>query len=698
METPRKAPRAQTTSEMHVAVRVRPMNEQERAMGCLESVQTSPEMVVLKQPDKTELLYTFETVFGVMDSNEDVYRQVADPIVTSCLSGINGAILAFGQTASGKTHCIQGNASEVGIIDMASSRIFEQANQEGASYHITVTYLEVYREKIRDLLCDGSDDLRVREDPQYGFRVEGLEEIPVTNAADIRRVFNEGQFRRQVAGTDMNEQSSRSHTIFTIQLSGTTRQGEGAGTVQIQSKLCIVDLAGSENIRATNAEGERSKEGGLNNKSLLALSMVISNLANNEHHVRFRDSRLTQILQPCLSGNCRSAIICCVTPASRFLSDTSATLKFASSARKVKTKYSINDVSRGGGINYSTSNSLATPSLSDELRIRNAIAKTEREYADHLASLTGELKANEERFVAVEERMNQLLSELREKSEFASELETRTLTFREGSLREIDSLKSHLNNQMLESSQEKELLRARIKELEQSFVTMQQDISARDETIEITTAELVSLKSESESLVARVHTAEEEAVKVKEELINANSKLAMADEDVHELRGEIETLKANLLAVEHDSKRRENEREEFQVEMERLVAQLDEKNKQIERLNMELETTKSELERVTFQSGLELTNVIEKERKEFESKLEEIQVNWSNKLNEANARIVELEQDKDEKLEASENELIKARQHESAQIQAIQQEMSGLVEHQTEMESLLRARDELVQR
>lgn len=408
------------TSEMHVAVRVRPMNGLELQMGCEEAVEASKEFVVVRHPE-AEILYAFDSVLRPVDSNPDVYDRVADPIVSSCMTGVNGAILAYGQTASGKTFCIQGSDTEPGIIQLAAQRVFERATVNGASFTITVTYLEVYLEKIRDLLCDDNYDLRIREDPTYGFFVENLQEVQVMSPEDVIDVFNEGQIRRHVAGTDMNEVSSRSHTVFSINVLGK----ESPQSPTVRSRLSLVDLAGSENIRSTNAEGERLKEGGQINKSLLALSMVISSLANNDPHVKFRDSKLTQILQPCLSGNCRSAIICCITPADLYVPDSTATLKFAASARKIQTKYSVNEV-----LETLRASKRESDNISDELRIQNEVARLEKGFANELTRIVQDLSAREARYLSVEQAMENLAIELDVKSKRAAELDSLVGSFK----------------------------------------------------------------------------------------------------------------------------------------------------------------------------------------------------------------------------------------------------------------------------
>lgn len=343
-----------TTSSVTVAVRIRPLSEKERLL---------PEQTfALDYGDKhvslpNESTYVFDSVFGPEHSTAALYDSIAEPIVSSSLAGINGTIFAYGQTASGKTFTMQGGEDEPGILRLAARQLFNVAENADWTYTFVVSYIEIYNEKVKDLLNpaagkvsnDASNDLKIREDRVNGFYVDGVVERVVMDYEALIEIFQEGERRRHVAGTDMNLKSSRSHTVFAINVTAKQKPNETGdfafGT--LKSRLSLVDLAGSESARLTNAEGERLKEGAQINKSLLSLSLVISSLAKSagkDAHVKFRDSKLTQILQPSLAGNCRTAVVCCVTPAATFLAETASTLKFASSAKVIQTQYVVNQI------------------------------------------------------------------------------------------------------------------------------------------------------------------------------------------------------------------------------------------------------------------------------------------------------------------------------------------------------------------
>lgn len=211
------------------------------------------------------------------------------------------------------------------------------------------SYLEIYNEVITDLLDAEKTNLKIHESLSSGIFVGGLSEEPVFDSEDALALLSKGEEHRHVGSTNINEHSSRSHTIFRMvieskELSADNRDSY-IGPLKI-SVLNFVDLAGSERISITGAEGVRLKEGGHINKSLLALTSVISKLSegNDRSHIPYRDSKLTRILQPSLGGNAKTAIICALTPASEYIDESVSTLKFASRAKTIKNKAHINEV------------------------------------------------------------------------------------------------------------------------------------------------------------------------------------------------------------------------------------------------------------------------------------------------------------------------------------------------------------------
>ncbi|KAG7347885.1 kinesin motor domain containing protein [Nitzschia inconspicua] len=357
-----------------VAIRMRPLNDNEenkeriwKVLPKYSSVtQTTRDGKPLSERVTGRTFFTFDKTFGEDTDNRKVYDSVAKGIVGSVVQGLNGTIFAYGQTSSGKTYTMQGSGSleegsedggEGGLVHMAARDIFSQIEkQENRLFLVRVSFLEIYNEEVRDLLAGSSQTLQIREDPRRGVFVQSVEEI-VTDSESLLRILVQGDKSRTFAATGMNERSSRSHTILRVTIESREkgesdgcfdddegRIPDGDGAVRI-STLNLVDLAGSESVRHTGATGERQKEGGLINQSLLTLSRVIVALGSpNQTHVNFRDSKLTRILQPSLSGNARMAVICCATPSELYLEETRSTLQFASRAKLVKTNAQVNEV------------------------------------------------------------------------------------------------------------------------------------------------------------------------------------------------------------------------------------------------------------------------------------------------------------------------------------------------------------------
>lgn len=360
-----------------VAIRMRPLNNVEGNNGRIWKVlpqyasitQTTREGKPLGERITGRTFFTFDKTFGEGTNNAQVYESVAKRIVTSAVEGLNGTIFAYGQTSSGKTYTMQGSGNleqgiggEGGMVHMAANDIFNQIVQKQERiFLVRASFLEIYNEEVRDLLGDTSQILKIREDPRRGVYVESNEEI-VTDFDGLLKILIRGDKSRTFASTCMNERSSRSHTILRITIESRekdsnndigkshqdmdieNREPSSDGAVRI-STLNLVDLAGSESVRHTGATGERQKEGGLINQSLLTLSRVIVALGSpNQMHINFRDSKLTRILQPSLSGNARMAVICCATASELYLEETRSTLQFASRAKLVKTNAQVNEV------------------------------------------------------------------------------------------------------------------------------------------------------------------------------------------------------------------------------------------------------------------------------------------------------------------------------------------------------------------
>uniref|UniRef100_A0A8C1X4I7 Kinesin family member 13Bb n=1 Tax=Cyprinus carpio TaxID=7962 RepID=A0A8C1X4I7_CYPCA len=283
-----------------------------------------------------------------------VFQCLGESLLDSAFQGYNACIFAYGQTGSGKSYTMMGAAEQPGLIPRLCSSLFQrtvQEQREGESFTVEVSYMEIYNEKVRDLLePKGSRQvLRVREHKVLGPYVDGLSRLAVTSYKDIESLMSEGNKSRTVAATNMNEESSRSHAVFNIILTHTLRDLKTGTSGEKVSKLSLVDLAGSERADKTGAGGERLKEGSNINRSLTTLGLVISALAeqgagkNKSKFVPYRDSVLTWLLKDSLGGNSRTAMVATVSPAADNYDETLSTLRYADRAKSIVNHAVVNE-------------------------------------------------------------------------------------------------------------------------------------------------------------------------------------------------------------------------------------------------------------------------------------------------------------------------------------------------------------------
>lgn len=330
-----------------VAVRIRPLVPSEEQRGCQNIIDKTPNVPqVLIDGGHSNEMYTFNYVFSQDDTQETVYDDAVESLLDPLFKGYNVTILAYGQTGSGKTHTM-GTAfdgstnNSVGVIPRAVDDIFKKiAEDPETEFKVTCSFMELYQERLYDLLSTKSRDqqiIEIREDPKVGICLPNLTETEVRNSQETTNCLTLGSAGRVTGATAMNAQSSRSHAIFTITIN------RRSGKEQTTAKFHLVDLAGSERSKKTKASGERMKEGININKGLLALGNVISALGTgNNGHVPYRDSKLTRLLQDSLGGNSITLMIACVSPADYNLEETVSTLRYADRAKKIKNKPIVN--------------------------------------------------------------------------------------------------------------------------------------------------------------------------------------------------------------------------------------------------------------------------------------------------------------------------------------------------------------------
>jgi centromeric protein E len=265
--------------------------------------------------------------------------------IPSFINGINLSVFAYGQTSTGKTFTMNGTEKSPGIIPQTIEEIFKLLGEDKTinKYTLKASYLELYNETVNDLLNPNNKNLEVRESAQKGVFVNNLTETQFTTKEKALQLLKKGDSLKIIAETKLNEKSSRSHSIFRITLEVSKNIDGKIKT--FFSQMNLTDLAGSENVSKAKTDGIRMKEGSNINKSLLALSNVISKLSSNpKSFVNFRDSKLTRLLQNGLSGNSKTTIICTISESASCNSETLNTLHFGNKAKNIKTDIKINEL------------------------------------------------------------------------------------------------------------------------------------------------------------------------------------------------------------------------------------------------------------------------------------------------------------------------------------------------------------------
>uniref|UniRef100_A0A8C2D5C5 Kinesin-like protein n=1 Tax=Cyprinus carpio TaxID=7962 RepID=A0A8C2D5C5_CYPCA len=350
---PRSMSIGKKAEAVKVVVRCRPLNKKEEATNQERIVEVDVRLgqVSVRKPKSSGSFlksFTFDAVYDVGSKQNELYDYACKPLIDSVMHGFNGTIFAYGQTGTGKTYTMEGVPTDPerrGVIPNSFQHIFTHISRsQNQQYLVRVSYIEIYQEEIRDLLCkDNNKKLELKEDPELGVYVKDLSSVVTKNIKEIEHVMNLGNQSRSVGFTKMNERSSRSHAIFVITIECSEMGIDGEDHIRV-GKLNMVDLAGSERQSKTGAQGQRFKEAAKINLSLSALGNVISALVDGKStHVPYRDSKLTRLLQDSLGGNSKTVMVATVGPASCHYDETLTTLRYANRAKNIRNKPKINE-------------------------------------------------------------------------------------------------------------------------------------------------------------------------------------------------------------------------------------------------------------------------------------------------------------------------------------------------------------------
>ncbi|CAN6911339.1 unnamed protein product [Brassica oleracea] len=413
-----------------VAVHIRPLIGDERLQGCKDCVT-----VVSGKPQVQigSHSFTFDHVYGSTGSpSTEMYQECAAPLVDGLFQGYNATVLAYGQTGSGKTYTMGtgcgDNSSQTGIVPQVMNALFTKIEtlKDHIEFQIHVSFIEIHKEEVQDLLdpstsnksdtkvahVPGKPPIQIRESSNGVITLAGSTEVSVTTLKEMAACLDQGSVSRATGSTNMNNQSSRSHAIFTIsveqmrKINNNTDSSENGSLKEeyLCAKLHLVDLAGSERAKRTGSDGMRFKEGVHINKGLLALGNVISALGDEKKrkdgaHVPYRDSKLTRLLQDSLGGNSRTVMIACISPADINAEETLNTLKYANRARNIRNKPVVN----------------RDPVSSEMLKMRQQLEYLQAELSlRNGGSSCAELQVLKERIASLETANEDLCRELHE--------------------------------------------------------------------------------------------------------------------------------------------------------------------------------------------------------------------------------------------------------------------------------------------
>ncbi|EGR34618.1 kinesin motor domain protein [Ichthyophthirius multifiliis] len=328
---------------IRVICRMRPLNNLEKSTGgqkCVEYTNTTIQVTLMGEKPQE---FTFDRIINPSTNQKEVFEIVACPVIESVMQGYNGTIFCYGQTSSGKTFTMEGPDNYTdetkGLIPRMMEKVFDLIinASEDQEFQIKVSFIEIYNERIIDLIDNTKQNLQVKECKTRGIYIQDASEIFVTSTYEMLEIMKAGSLNRTQAATRMNERSSRSHSLFYLQV---YKKNIATDTTTI-SKLYFVDLAGSEKISKTNVSGQQLEEAKNINKSLTCLGMVINALTSNgKEHIPYRDSKLTRILQESLGGNAKTTLVINISMCSYNDKEILQTLRFGFRA-KINNKHSL---------------------------------------------------------------------------------------------------------------------------------------------------------------------------------------------------------------------------------------------------------------------------------------------------------------------------------------------------------------------
>eukprot|EP00802_Teleaulax_amphioxeia_P005785 Tamp_05789.p1 GENE.Tamp_05789~~Tamp_05789.p1 ORF type:complete len:848 (-),score=228.85 Tamp_05789:334-2757(-) len=535
----------------------------------------NPEADANEQPKP----YTFDQVYDSTTQQKYLFETTAQPIIDCVLQGYNGTVFAYGQTGTGKSHTMEGQWEPPelrGIIPRAFLHIFERIEDtHDQNFLVRASYLEIYNEEVRDLLSkDPKNRLDIKEDVERGVYVKDLTSYVVKGVTEMENVLLAGKKNRSVGATLMNQDSSRSHSIFTIVIESSGTGADGEKHIKA-GKLNLVDLAGSERQSKTGATGDRLKEATKINLSLSALGNVISALVDSKtSHVPYRDSKLTRLLQDSLGGNTKTVMVANLGPADYNFDETSSTLRYANRAKNIKNKPKINEDPKDAMLRE----------FQEEIqRLRAALEKQHGGgggggggvSAAHMAGRGGGQQQGQMVRQMTNDQLDEVNIQLEKQKEELAHAEKLSEEERQRAEEEIRNKEEMLARER----RERERLAAQLKAMEEKLVMGHADEdTARQKEEELVRAqvELEERRRAQEELNAQLREKEEIAAAAAEKYSSVEDEVAVKTKKLKKLWSRYEQTKGEVKELH----------KEFLLEKEDLLDTIREQDRQLKLLNL----------------------------------------------------------------------------------------------------------------
>ncbi|XP_029630797.1 kinesin-like protein KIF3C isoform X2 [Salmo trutta] len=611
--------KVKSSETVKVVIRCRPLNRKEEAaaaggVGGIVEMDMRLGQVVLRNPrgppGEPRKTFTFDSVYDPSSKQRDLYDETVRPLIDSVLDGFNGTIFAYGQTGTGKTYTMQGvwlEPERRGVIPNAFEHVFTQISRSAADrqYLVRASYLEIYREEIRDLLdpnvhaphvpnvhTHSHRTLELRESPESGVYVRDLTSCVCKSVKEIQELMNVGNQVRSVGATDMNEHSSRSHTLFLITVECSLPGPDGRQHIRV-GRLNLVDLAGSERQAKTGVHGERLKEAAKINLSLSALGNVISALADGRSaHVPYRDSKLTRLLQDSLGGNAKTVMVATLGPAPQHYEETLTTLRYANRAKNIQNKPRVNEDPKDALLREFQKE---IARLRAQLSHREGRGKHRKEDGeegwDGEGDEEGEEEVEKERTLQ-EERLEEEKEAIREDGSLLAEEKQRLL-----------GEKERMMGDLRKERDATEQLTAKYKAMESKLLVGGKNITdhtnEQQKTLEIRRQEIAEQSRREREIQQQVMVQDEETLELRETFSSLQQEVEAKTKKLKKLYAKLQSVKAEIQDVNDEHVRIRQELEQTQNDLTRelrfkclIIANFippEEKNKIMNRLTFDPE-------------------------------------------------------------------------------------------------------------